>query len=111
VAAVLESIIFLIMTNLVAMSAAQGKPERLLVTGGLGAVDPLLQRLANISQMPVKRAKSIEATARGLACLLAGVPDNWPDVQIDQTFLPQTDAGLLARYKRWQQLMPKVPIG
>jgi glycerol kinase len=109
VAAVLESIVFLMVTNLAAMSAIQGKPERLLVTGGLGAVDPLLQRLANLSQMPVERAKSIEATARGLACLLAGVPDNWPCAQIDEAFLPQTNAGLLARFRRWRQLMPQLP--
>jgi glycerol kinase len=110
IAAVLESIIFLMVTNLVAMSAIQGKPGRLLVTGGLGTVDPLLQRLANLSQMPVERAKSVEATARGLACLLAGVPDNWPQARIDRVFMPQTDAGLQARYVRWQQLMPQVPI-
>ena len=109
VAAVLESIVFLMVTNLAAMSAIQGKPERLLVTGGLGSIDSLLQRLANLSQMPVERAKSIEATARGLACLLAGVPDNWPRTQVDQVFLPQTDAGLLARFRRWRQLMPQVP--
>lgn len=109
VAAVLESIVFLMATNLAAMSATQGIPERLLVTGGLGAVDPLLQRLANLSQMPVERAKSIEATARGLACLLAGVPDNWPCAGIDEAFLPQTDAGLLARFRRWRQLMPQLP--
>jgi glycerol kinase len=109
VAAVLESIVFLMATNLAAMSATQGIPERLLVTGGLGAVDPLLQRLANLSQMPVERAKSIEATARGLACLLAGVPDNWPCARIDEAFLPQTDAGLLARFRRWRKLMPQLP--
>jgi glycerol kinase len=68
-----------------------------------------LQRLANLSQMPVERAKSIEATARGLACLLAGVPDNWPCAGIDEAFLPQTDAGLLARFRRWRQLMPQLP--
>ena len=91
------------------MSAIQGLPERLLVTGGLGAVDPLLQRIANLIRMPVERAKSSEATARGLACLLAGMPDNWPGPKIDREFLPQVDVELLARFKRWLELMPEVP--
>ena len=109
IAAVLESIVFLIATNLTAMTALQGKPGRLLITGGLGAVDPLLQRLANVSGMPVERARSTEATARGLACLLAGVPDNWPDAKIEQAFRPQVDAELMARFARWQELMPRLP--
>jgi len=110
IAAVLESIVFLVATNLAAMTALQGKPERLLVTGGLGAVDPLLQRLANVSGLHVERAQSSEATARGLACLLAGVPDNWPDAKIERAFRPKVDADLMARFERWKQLMPPLPV-
>ena len=95
---------------LAAMTALQGKPERLLVTGGLGAVDPLLQRLANVSGLHVERAQSSEATARGLACLLAGVPDNWPDAKIERAFRPKVDADLMARFERWKQLMPPLPV-
>jgi glycerol kinase len=109
IAAVLESIVFLIATNLTAMNTVQGTPTRLLVTGGLGAIDPLLQCLANVSGMPVERAQSSEATARGLACLLAGVPDNWPAARIARAFRPRSDAELLARFRRWQALMPPLP--
>ena len=110
IAAVLESIVFLMAVNLTAMETLQGKPERLLVTGGLGGVDPLLQRLANVSAMPVERAHSSEATARGLACLLAGVPDNWPDAKIERAFQPKVDVDLMARFERWKQLMPPLAV-
>ena len=109
IAAVLESIVFLLATNLAAMSTLQGKPKRLLVTGGLGAIDPLLQCLANVSAMPVERAQNSEATARGLACLLAGVPDNWPVARVERAFSPHADAPLMARFRRWQELMPPLP--
>jgi glycerol kinase len=109
IAAVMESIVFLLATNLMAMNALAVRPQRLLVTGGLGAVDALLQRLANVSGMAVERAQNSEATARGLGCLLAGIPDNWPAEVIDRAFLPQADVELQARFRRWQDLMPPLP--
>jgi len=105
-AAVMESIVFLLIANLAALDNKLGMPRRLLVTGGLGRVDPLLQRLANLAQLPVERARSTEATARGLACLLAGIPADWPGASVDRTFVPVDDPALLARYRRWQKLMP-----
>jgi glycerol kinase len=105
-AAVMESIVFLLMTNLEIMNQLCGKPGRLLATGGLSAVDPLLQCLANLSQWPVERAVSREATACGLACLLAGVPTDWPGATIERVFSPAEDVGLLRRYRQWQELMP-----
>ena len=79
----------------------------LFVTGGLGSVDPLIQRIANLAVLQVERAESIEATGKGLACLLAGLPDSWPAAQINKSFIPQVDTGLSARYQRWRELMPK----
>jgi len=105
-AAVMESIVFLLIANLTVLNEKLGAPRRLLITGGLGAVDPLLQRLAKLAQLPVERAVSKEATALGLACLLAGMPADWPPAQIGKTFLPAEDPALRARYRKWLQLMP-----
>jgi glycerol kinase len=105
-AAVMESIVFLLIANLTALNEKLGAPRRLLVTGGLSVVDPLLQRLANLAQLPVERAVIKEATASGLACLLAGIPMGWPAAQIETTFLPAEDPALQRRYQRWLQLMP-----
>ncbi len=106
-AAVMESIVFLLIVNLTAMNGMLGAPHRLLVTGGLSAVDPLLQRLANLAQLPVERAVSKEATASGMACLMAGIPAEWPAAAIEQEFAPARDAGLLQRFTQWRELMPR----
>jgi glycerol kinase len=108
IAAVLESIAFLIATNLEAMTHLAGAPERLLVTGGLGAVEPLLQVIANVAGIRVERARSVEATAHGLGCLLAGLPEAWPQAHITSYFEPQHDPEVNARFLRWRQLMPAI---
>ena len=107
-AAVFESIAFLVAVNLEAMVTILGRPARILVTGGLGSVDPLLQRIANLAGVAVERAENIEATAKGLAYLLAGLPDSWPRAQVNTSFSPQTDADLLSRYQLWRELMPQL---
>ncbi len=66
--AVLESIVFLIQTNLERM----GTPARIAVSGGLSRLDGLCQRLADLALIPVMRLDDFEATARGVARLLAG---------------------------------------
>ena len=106
IAAVLESVVFLLATNIEAMNEHVTQPDRALVTGGLASVDPVLQRLADLVGLPVERAISTEATARGLACLLAGVPDGWPRPQIERQFEPRHDEALLSRYEKWRALMP-----
>ena len=108
IAAVFESIAFLITVNLETMAKVLDKPERLLVTGGLASVDPLLQRLANLAGLAVERAESREATARGLAFLLAGLPDRWPGARISHSFVPTDNPGLSQRYRYWRSLMEKL---
>ena len=107
-AAVMESIAFLIAVNLEHMQALLGAPDRMLVTGGLGSVDPLLQRIATLAGVAVERTEVSEATARGLACLLAGLPAHWPGPRTDALFEPLPDPALLDRYRRWRELMPPV---
>jgi glycerol kinase len=106
-AAVLESIAFLLAVNIEAGNNLLGATcSRILVTGGLGRVDPLLQRVADLSGAEVQRAHVTEATVRGLAFLLAGKPQDWPDARTEKTFMPQQNDDLLGRFRRWRSQMP-----
>lgn len=102
VLAVLESIAFLLQANLEELEH-QGPPlAGLLVTGGLSANAHLCTCLANLSGLAVRRAADPEATARGLARLVAGDDaKGWPLPEFDA--LPAVpDAALRMRYRRWR---------
>ncbi|MDJ0926583.1 MAG: FGGY family carbohydrate kinase [Gammaproteobacteria bacterium] len=105
IAAVMESIVFLLTTNLEAFSEFAPRPERMLVTGGLANVDPLCQCLADLSGLPVSRPRIREATAKGLAYLLADRPDDWSAPSRPTDYSPATNLPLQQRYQRWQQEM------
>jgi glycerol kinase len=102
VLAVLESIAFLLQVNLEELEP-HGQPlTRLLVTGGLSANDYLCTCLANLSGLTVCRAGDPEATARGLARLVAGDHARaWrvPAV-VERLALP--DQALRLRYLKWR---------
>jgi len=97
----------LLAVNLRVGDAQLGPARRIVVTGGLGSVDPLLQRLADLSGSRVERAASREATGRGLAFLLAGRPAGWPQPVIEQRFEPAANPALRGRFERWLALMPE----
>lgn len=104
--AVLESIVFLIQVNLVEL-APHGPPfSRLVLTGGISANDGFCRRLASLAGIPVWRSREPEATARGLAWLVAGSPSGWTPAAGDD-FAPQPDAALAARFRQWQGRMPR----
>ncbi len=101
--AVFESILFLIMSNLERFRM-QRPVTRLLASGGLARLAPLMQKLANLGDLPVEVPAMPEATARGVAFLLAGAPAAWaaPD---RQRYLPAPDPDLAARYRQWRELL------
>jgi glycerol kinase len=103
--AVVESVVFLLQTNLEAMQTISPAPRRMLVTGGLAQLDGLCQRLADLSGLPVYRPAEHEATARGTAYLLAGFPENWPEEKPGDSFTPKSNPGLMRRYKDWRAEM------
>lgn len=103
--AVAESIIFLLNANLEKMHHLASPPEQIQITGGLAQIDGLCQRLADLSNLPVYRPREIEATARGIAFLLADCPEHWPETDIGIWFTPQPNAALEARYTEWNMRM------
>lgn len=107
ICAVAESIVFLLQANLEAMRELPPAPKRLLVTGGLGQLDGLCQRLADLSGLPVYRPAQHEATARGTAYLLADFPDDWPEEKAGVAFAPKPNPGLTRRYKEWRAEMKR----
>lgn len=101
VVAVAESILFLLQANLDEFARVGARFRRLVVTGGLAQSAALCQRLADLSGLPVHRPAEHEATARGLAFLLAGQPSAWPQ-PASNDFTPRPNAPLRLRYARWR---------
>ena len=105
VLAVLESIAFLLQVNLEEMRPHGPPLSGLLVTGGLSANDYLLRCLGSLSHLPVTRAEDPEATARGLARLVAGdAAAAWPVAQA-RSHPPVLNADLGQRYRRWREAL------
>lgn len=95
--AVAESVLFLVQYNLEQIQR-QRAILRLSVSGGLSRIDPLCQKLANLSGLPVSRSEDPEASARGVAWLAAGRPVRWCRGGEVQLFEPRPDTGLTRRY-------------
>lgn len=106
--AVIESIAFLLCTNLERMRARQAPLRRIVATGGLASRQELCQRLADLSGLPVIRPEEREATARGLAVLLGmpGVVEAGHSV-----WQPHKNRPLEQRYARWQVEMRRALAG
>lgn len=100
VAAVMESILFMINANLQELRISGCKPDHLLISGGLSSNDAVCQRLANLTGKQIYRSNLTEATARGIAWLAAAKPDSWRQ-NINPTFAPQSDSALEGRYQRF----------
>lgn len=100
--AVLESIAFLVQANL-ELIAPHGPPlRRLVITGGLSAEPHLSACLATLAGLPLFRAGDPEATARGLARLVAGeAAAGWMAPPFERPELPEP-AGLAGRRASWR---------
>jgi len=94
--AVIESIVFMVCANLGIMQSEQTL-SCLRVSGGLSLLDGLCQRLANLSGLKVERMNLTETTARGVAWLAAGKPDDWSNLEFD-VFEPENSPALNERY-------------
>ena len=102
--AVVESIAFLLRANLDELARVAGRPARIVLSGGLARSGFLCRTLASLTDLPVHRLDDPEATARGLAFLVAGQPGGWKAPTLE-AFGPLPDQTLLARYLKWLGLM------
>lgn len=103
-AAVLDSIAFLVATNVTAMQRA-APLQRLVVSGGLAACDYLCEVMAEATGLTVERPQLREASARGIAYLAAGQPQDWQDVTTEKSFRPTDCSAVQRRYERWRTAM------
>lgn len=104
VGAVVESIAFLLAVNVRAMQRA-APLRRLLLTGGLASCDHLCTVLAAVTGLKVDRPELLEATARGIAYLAAGQPQDWQAVPSANSFAPDGTHGSVRRFERWLAAM------
>jgi len=104
-AAVVESMVFLMVRNLEQMAAQSAPAKRLTVTGGLSKLDGLCTRLSALSGLTVERPAHREATGRGLAWLVAGRPRDWGAKAAVQRFRESPGGALSRRYRRWTRAM------
>jgi len=104
VGAVVESIAFLVAVNVLAMHGA-APLQRLVITGGLAACDYLCEVLAEVTGMTVERPALLEATARGIAYLAAGQPQDWQAMPIEKSFAPTGGRAVRGRFSLWRAAM------
>jgi glycerol kinase len=104
-AAVAESIVFLLCINLECLQRVGPPFKRVRATGGLAWNDALCQRLADLIGLAVERPAEHEATARGTAFLIAGRPESWPEPVEGRRFEPREAPGLAARFDRWKEVL------
>jgi glycerol kinase len=102
--AIVESILFLLMRNMAAMDAAGLQADELIVSGGVSASDGFCQLLSDLSGLTVERSANPEATARGTAFLLAGMPERW-EVLPSARFTPTPNDRLKERFADWSCTM------
>ena len=105
-AAVIESIVFLLRVNLEQLATKRGPVRRVRVTGGLSRSERLCQRMADGLGCRVERLRGGEGTITGLWRRLSGSAATSPG---DQTFEPEDVPGLEDRYREWLQRMPPMP--
>ncbi len=102
VLAVLESIAFLLQVNIEELEPHGPPLAGLLVTGGLSANAYLCACLGSLCGLVLRRAEDPEATARGLARLVAGDDASTWTVPAIEERSPTPDPALRLRYKRWR---------
>jgi len=107
-AGAVESILFLVLANVELLLDMAPGVETIRISGGLSRLDGMCQKLADLSGLVVQRPEQTEATARGIAWLAAGCPAEWSREGEGQTFMPEEDARLRARYNHFTKFLESV---
>ena len=101
---VLESIVFLIYTNILSTRKIGDKVEYIYISGGLSKSNAICQKLSDLSQLSIVRDLDVEATALGVYFLLAGASEEVSNLESDE-FFPSKNKLLLERYEIWLKEM------
>jgi len=104
IAAVVESIAFLVAENIERLRAFGLQLETLIFTGGLSRLDRLCQIITDLARLPATRLSTPEATARGTAWLAAKDHASWIPTP-RQDFTPTPNPGLQERRQRFRTLL------
>lgn len=105
ISAWIESLIFLLHTNLKLMETATPL-RQIRISGGFSNLDHLCQGLADITGLSVYRASDTDSTLQGVASLCADLPENWVREPADDVFTPCHNQELTNRHYHWQKVMP-----
>ena len=105
--AIIESIVFLIQSNLQCLTIT---PDSLFISGGLSQLDTLCQKLSNLTQVNVQRFTNTEATARGCAWLANQLLENnnlsWKELELPEYFYPEKNLSECKEiHNRYQQFV------
>ncbi|MDH5729808.1 MAG: FGGY family carbohydrate kinase [Gammaproteobacteria bacterium] len=100
--AIVESIVFLIVKNIEAMSETHAK-KQIFLSGGLANSHYFSQSLADLSQIPIHIQQQKEATAFGLLRLL--VPQLNPQIAASKICFPEKNDVLSTAFSKWNQLI------
>ncbi len=100
-----ESVLFLLRANLDAMREAGEDLHEIRISGGLSRSAAMCRGLAALSGLRVRRGEHAEATARGVAWLAAGRPDDWDPGDGGEVFEPVSDPAAESRYLRFHAAM------
>lgn len=104
-AGILESVVFLLATNIETLATLAPAPTQIVLSGGWSHIDELARRLAVITNLQVTCQHQAEATARGVAFLAGAAPRHWQPSGTRASFAPAEDVTVSARYRAWRDAM------
>ena len=105
-AALMESIAFLITINIEEMQKHEIKIDQILVAGGMSKDKYLCQCLADLSGVTILVSSFKEATSRGAAWLVMQKP-NWSILESEQYFANENNS-LLTRYVKFRSELKRI---
>jgi len=103
----MESIVFMLTANLRELQSTGCLIQEIKIGGGLSQSDELCQRLANATDIRVRRSAEKEITALGTARLLAGEDGHFKIPAMDD-FEQKKDHALEARFEESMHLISEL---